>query len=78
MDNSWLNQFVIDGTISCDQLTQVEKIAKLRLIATDKAMIELGYVDEWRLMQAQAVRIKNRSLHCPSGGWVGYMGGGTA
>ena len=24
----------------------------------------------------QAVRIKNRSLHCPSGGWVGYMGGG--
>ena len=23
----------------------------------------------------QAVRIKSRSLHCPCGGWVGYMGG---
>ena len=49
-----VEEFVIDGTISRDQLTKVEKIAKLWQIAMDQSMMELDYVDEWRLIQAKA------------------------
>ena len=50
----WLYQFVDDGTISADQLTEAESMGVSMGIATEDALVKLGYTEADRLMQAKA------------------------
>ncbi|REJ83819.1 MAG: type II/IV secretion system protein [Planctomycetota bacterium] len=50
----WLRQFVDNGTISEDQLKEAEEMAASMGIATEDALVKLGYVDSAAIAAAKA------------------------
>jgi type IV pilus assembly protein PilB len=54
MSGDWLQQFIDDGTISADQLNEAEAFARKMGIPIEKALVQLGYIEEEVLAQAKA------------------------
>ena len=54
MARNWLDQFVKDGTVSADQLSEAEDMASSLGITPEDALVKLEYVDEGRIGQAKA------------------------
>ena len=50
----WLHSFVLDGTISRDQLGEAEEMAASHGMAVEDALVKLGYVDEGLVGRAKA------------------------
>ena len=50
----WLHSFVLDGTISRDQLGEAEEMASSHGMSVEDALIKLGYVDEGLIGRAKA------------------------
>ncbi len=54
MSNDWLQQFVDNGAISADQLTEAEEMARSMGMPIEDALVKLGYLEETQIANAKA------------------------